>query len=200
MFTICISTIYLIVIYLCLVISFYRRKRDHNYLFLYFLFVAVIETWTYFVSKGINQIYSAASFFYIGYFTYYYAKQITHQKKLIYILGILAAISSLVFIIFSEYSFSIALGVTIALFYISLALFWLFDQIRTVQKVFIIQKQAFWVSSALLFWSIIFLFRITLMYWLEANDYEFLITIDKIFKLAVILTYAFFLIGITRKN
>lgn len=199
MFVTVIPILYIIVIYLCLFISFLHRKRDEYYLFIYFLIVAVVETLTLFFPVEINRIYSAISFFYIAYFTYYFAKQINHKRKLIYSLGVLAAISSLVFILFSEYSFSVALGVTISVFYIILALFWLFDQIKNVQKVFILKKQAFWVSTALLFWSVIFLFRITLMHWLEANDYAFLVVLDKIFKFSVVLTYVFFLIAVTRK-
>lgn len=199
MFVAAVSITYIILLYLCFLISFFHRKRDYSYIFVYFLIVAVIETTTYFFKVEINHIYTAASFFYIGYFTYYYAKQIEKQKKLIVSLGVLASVISVVFIIFSEYSFSIALGVTVAVFYITLALFWLFDQIRNVQKVYILKKQAFWVSTALLFWSIIFLFRITLMHWLAATDYSFLVVLDDIFKVSVVLTYVFFLIAVTRK-
>ncbi|SFB94797.1 hypothetical protein [Kaistella jeonii] len=199
MFVAAIPIIYIVLLYLCLLISFFRRKRDESYIFVYFVIVAVIETVTHFFTVEINHIYTAGSFFYIGYFTYYYAKQIEQRRKLIYSLGVLAAVISVIFILFSKYSFSVALGVTVAVFYITLALFWLFDQIQNVQKVYILKKQAFWVSTALIFWSIIFLFRITLMHWLEANDYAFLVVLDHIFKVSVVLTYVFFLIAVTRK-
>lgn len=199
MFIPALSIIYVVVLYLCLIISFFRRKRDDSYLFIYFFVVAVIETFTHFFTLDVNIIYTACSFFYIGYFTYYYAEQMEQKKKQIYIFGGLAAIIGLVFILSSEYSFSIALGVTVSVFYIILSLFWLFDQITNEQKVYILKKQAFWVTTALLFFSIIFLFRITLMHWLEENDYAFLVVLDHIFKVSVVLTYVFFLIAVTRK-
>lgn len=199
MFIPALSIIYVVVLYLCLIISFFRRKRDDSYLFIYFFVVAVIETFTHFFTLDVNIIYTSCSFFYIGYFTYYYAEQMEQKKKQIYIFGGLAAIIGLVFILSSEYSFSIALGVTVSVFYIILSLFWLFDQITNEQKVYILKKQAFWVTTALLFFSIIFLFRITLMHWLEENDYAFLVVLDHIFKVSVVLTYVFFLIAVTRK-
>ena len=194
-----IPMIYLIMIYLCLIISFLRRKSDRHHIFIYFLIVAVVETLPLIVTLELNRIYSIASFFYIAYFTYYYAKEMQNKKYFIYPLGLFIAVIGSVFMVNSNYSFAIGLGVAVAFFYIILALFWLFEQITNVQDIFILKKQAFWLSSGLLFWSIIFLFKITLMYWLEANDYAFLIILDKIFKVSVLITYVFFLIAITRK-
>lgn len=186
-------------IYLCLIISFLRRKSDRHHIFIYFLIVAVVETLPLIVTLELNRIYSVASFFYIAYFTYYYAKEMQNKKYFIYALGLFIAVIGSVFMVNSNYSFAIGLGVAVAFFYIILALYWLFEQITNVQDIFILKKQAFWLSSGLLFWSIIFLFKITLMYWLEANDYAFLIILDKIFKVSVLITYVFFLIAITRK-
>ena len=194
-----IPMIYLIMIYLCLIISFLRRKSDRHHIYIYFLIVAVVETLPLIVTLELNRIYSIASFFYIAYFTYYYAKEMQNKKYFIYALGLFIAVIGSVFMVNSNYSFAIGLGVAVAFFYIILALYWLFEQITNVQDIFILKKQAFWLSSGLLFWSIIFLFKITLMYWLEANDYAFLIILDKIFKVSVLITYVFFLIAITRK-
>ncbi len=194
-----IPMIYLIMIYLCLIISFLRRKSDRHHIFIYFLIVAVVETLPLIVTLELNRIYSIASFFYIAYFTYYYAIEMQNKKYFIYALGLFIAVIGSVFMVNSNYSFAIGLGVAVAFFYIILALYWLFEQITNVQDIFILKKQAFWLSSGLLFWSIIFLFKITLMYWLEANDYAFLIILDKIFKVSVLITYVFFLIAITRK-
>jgi hypothetical protein len=100
----------------------------------------------------------------------------------------------------SSKNFAVGLGVTLALFYIILSLSWLFNEVRNVDEDFIAKKQVFWVSSAILLWSVFFLFRIVPMYWLEKNDLAFLIMLDKIFRIAVTVTYIIFIIAITCKK
>lgn len=195
----CLITIYLLLVFVCLVISFLRRKNDGSYLYLYFISVAVIEILPRIFVVEANRIYTFGSFLYIVFFTFYYSIKIPDQKRSVYILGLLASVFSLVFIVLSKQMFSTALGITLSVFYMTLSLMWFFSQIKNTDNTFITHKQAFWVSSAMLFWSVIFLFRISFMYWLAENDHDFLVFLDKIFKISVVLTYGLYLIAVTRK-
>ena len=134
------------------------------------------------------------------FFTFYYSKHLVNRKKQIYIFGGISCIVGLSLIMISDDIFPIGLGICIAVFYIFLSLAWFFYQTKDSDSIFIVQKQAFWVSVALLFWSIIFLFRVVPMYWLEKNDLNFLLILSEIFKTAVVVTYVFFLVAVTRKH
>ena len=183
-----------------MLISFIRRKDDNSYLYLYFLLILIIELLNKYSSLDGNRLYTIATFLYMSYFTYYYAQTMPRQRNFIIGLGVLANVLGLVFVFSTDQTFSVALGVTLSVFFVFLALFWFFNQINKANSVVITRKQAFWVSTALLVWSVIFLFRSSLMYWLEENDLEFLVLFDKIFKISVVITYFSFLIAVTRKK
>lgn len=200
MFVSSLVAIYFILIYLCLIFSLLRRKKDNSCLFVYFLIVAIVETMPHFLAVETNEIYKIGTFLYIGFFTFYYSRKNIRQRKMIYVAGFLALICSLICVFSSLQTFPIALGITIAVFYIFLSLWWFFNEINNTDTTFILRKQAFWVSCALIFWSVIFLFRVSLMYWLAENDHEFLIFLDKIFKISVVITYLFFFLAVTRKS
>ena len=200
MFANSLLAIYILEVFVCMLISFIRRKDDNSYLYLYFLLILIIELLNKYSSLDGNRLYTIATFLYMSYFTYYYAQTMPRQKNFIFGLGVLANILGLVFVFSTDQTFSVALGVTLSVFFVFLALFWFFNQINKANSVVITRKQAFWVSTALLVWSVIFLFRSSLMYWLEENDLEFLVLFDKIFKISVVITYFSFLIAVTRKK
>lgn len=186
--------------FLCLIISFYYRKRDASKIFIYFLLVVIIELLTAVLNVKTNSVYSIGTFAYMIFFTFYYSKQLSHLKNQIYFFGGISCLVGLLLIIISHDIFPIGLGICIAVFYIFLSLGWFFNQAKNYDSIFIVQKQSFWVSVAILFWSIIFLFRVVPMYWLEKNDLNFLVILSKIFKAAVVITYIFFLVAVTRKH
>ena len=191
---------YTALIFLCLIISFYYRKKDASKLFIYFLLVVILESLTNIFNIKTNSIYSIGTFGYMIFFTFYYSKQLAYRKKQIYIFGGISYIVGLSLIMISDDIFTIGLGNCIAVFYIFLSLAWFFYQTKDSDSIFIVQKQAFWVSVALLFWSIIFLFLVVPMYCLENNDLFFLLILSEIFKTAVVVTYVFFLVAVTRKH
>lgn len=191
---------YFSLICLCLVLSLLKMKTDDSKLYLYFLSVVIIET----VSQGLNFktniAYTIGTFFYIGYFTFYYSKKLVGSKNIIIVLGAIFCAVGLYLIIVSHEVFPVGLGICIALLYIILSLSWFYNETRNADGFFIMEKQAFWVSVALLLWSIIFLFRVTPMYWLEQNDIEFLLILNTIFKVTILMMYSLFLIALTRKH
>ncbi len=83
-----------------------------------------------------------------------------------------------------------------SLTYILFALQWLFNQLKHVDKNSLLKKQAFWFSTSLLIWSVIFLFRLIPMYWLDINDNNFLRQINLGYQITTILSYCLFLRGL----
>ena len=184
---------------MCLFVAVLKRKENRFPIYIYFLIVALVESFAYFMN--VNAVtYKVASLFYCAFFTMFYVNFTVRFKTLIYVLGALSLAAILFFMSKSDDNFPISIGITIAVLYIILSIIWFYEQIKYPKNQFITDRQGFWISAANLFWSVIFLFRISMMYYLAENDPAFLILLDKIFKISVILTYILLLIGLTKKQ
>lgn len=193
------TIIYQLLLCSCLIIAIIKRKQNPFPIYIYFLLVLIIE-YIASVETTTSLPYQLASLFYAVFFTVYYAHFTQKLKKEIYLIGGTGFVIILFFVLKFEQNFPTAIGIVIAVLYLILSLLWFYDQIKRPGKAFIITKQLFWVSTANLFWSIVFIFRISLMYWLAEKDLPFLIFIDKIFKVSLILSYLLLLIGVTKKQ
>lgn len=191
--------VHLMLLYGCLILSFLNRKRTNSKLYIYFVIVCILETVPHFSFIQYNRLYSYGTLFCILFFTFYYSRHLLGQKNIIYALGLFSFYGGLMTVFNSEQTYSLGLAIIFCTFYIILSLLYFFSKLQNGSNVFIIKKEAFWVSTALLFWSIFFLFRVLPMYWLEENDIAFLAVLNSIFKVATIVTYVFFLIAVTRK-
>ncbi len=199
MFNLTAVIVYQLLIIICLIVAFLKRKEKRFPIYLYFLIVGIIEAISYFYREN-SLPYQLGSLFYAAFFTLYYARFTPRLKKLVYLFGGIAF--SLILFIFLKFeqNFPSEMGVLISILYIFLSLIWFYDQVTHPGKNFIIHQETFWISAANLFWGIIFLFRVSMMYYLAAKDLEFLMVIDKIFRISLLLTYVILLIGVTRKQ
>ena len=191
--------LYFLIISLCLFFALLRRKNNPFPIYIYFLLVAVIEIIAYFL-KGNSLIYQLASLFYVLFFTFYYANFTSRLRNAVYILGGISFFSILYYFLQFESNFPTEIGITVSILYVVFSFMWFYDQITNPGKAFILSKQVFWISAANFLWGVIFLFRVSLMYWLAKNDPAFLVVLDKIFKVFVILTDLLLLVGVTRKQ
>lgn len=199
MFNIIAFSLYFLLVFTCLLVGFLLRKKCNFPLYIYFLIVAVVETFSFFL-KGNSLFYQFGSLFYVVFFTIYYAAFLKRFRNTIYVLGGISSAVQLYYVLQFERNFPIEIGIVISILYIVLAFMWFYEQIRKPGKFDIIENERFWVSAANFFWGIIFLFRISLMYWLAEKDPGFLMILDKIFKISVIITYGLYLVGVTRKQ
>lgn len=191
--------IHLILIYGCLVLSFLFRKRTNSKLYIYFIIVCILETLPFFSADHYHRFYSFGSLFYMVFFTYYFSQQLTDQKNTVYALGLFSFYSSLIVIFNSEQTYPIVLAIIFCTFFILLSFLYFFVQLKSRSQIYIFQKEGFWVSVAILFWSVFFLFRIIPMPWLAENDVGFLLFINTVFKVATVVNYVFFVIAVTRQ-
>ena len=199
MFNLTAVIVYQLLIFICLIVAFLKRKENKFPIYLYFLVVAIIEAVSYFYRES-SLSYQLGSLFYAAFFTLYYAHFTPRLKKLVYFFGGITFAMILFFFLKFEQNFPSEMGVLISILFICLSLIWFYDQIKHPGRNFIIHQETFWISAANLFWGIIFLFRVSMMYWLAAKDLAFLIVLDKIFKISLLLTYVILLIGVTRKQ
>ena len=199
MFNLTTMILYQLLIFSCFLVAFLKRKENKFPTYIYFLFVAIVEIYCFF-NKQNSLPYQFGSLFYAAFFTFYYVHFTPKLKKLIYFVGGLSFAVILYYFLQFDKNFPSEMGIIIALLFISFSLIWFYEQIRRPGENFIIHHETFWISAANLFWGIIFLFRVSMMYWLAAKDLAFLMVLDKIFKISLLLTYVFLLIGVTKKQ
>uniref|UniRef100_UPI00404AE0E5 hypothetical protein n=2 Tax=Flavobacterium sp. TaxID=239 RepID=UPI00404AE0E5 len=180
----------------CLGASFINKVSRQNFVWIYFLLVNIMELGNR--NKVIlPEIYNLHPLAYGAFFTFYFSNQKNSNKKIIYSVGITAFIICLTVLIKNGLkTYSIGAGLSASFLYISLSLYWLFNQLNHVDKNSLLKKQAFWFSTSILIWSVVFLFRIIPMYWLDVHDHNFLKNINYGFQIITILTYGMFLRGL----
>jgi hypothetical protein len=86
--------------------------------------------------------------------------------------------------------------VALVLFFLLISLQWLLYIINHIDEENITQKQAFWVSVALIIWSVFALFRLFLNQWLYDYDRDIFSIIAYLFNIANITMYLFFIQGL----
>ncbi|WP_300670113.1 hypothetical protein [Soonwooa sp.] len=187
---------YLLVVFLCFLSSIFNRKTEQHYLWLYFAVV--------FSSETLNTLrlipYSIYVFtipLYSLYFIYYFSTE-EKNKKISWIVAVINVILSAVFF-GTEANYQIILSVILCVVYTFLSIRWFFLQLQNTDVTPIFKKQKFWVATSLLFFSIVFIFRIVPTNLLNVMDVEFLQLITKSFMIAVVISYILFLKATTCK-
>lgn len=190
------TVIYFTIILFCLGASFLNKVSRQNLLYLYFFLVVSIEI-GFFTRIVPVAIYNSSPLLYISFFTFYFGNQKNGTKKTIYSIGSIAFISCLYFYAFEGLEkYSTQAGTAMNLVYIIFSLQWLLSQLMHVDENSLLKKQAFWFSTSLLIWSVVFLFRLIPMYWLDINDNTFLRQINCGYQITTILSYCLFLRGL----
>lgn len=188
-----------------LYLYFYKRYSDKQRYF-YFFIVAIflLDAVGYFVRPYIkvNQIYLYLPVLFISilYFGYFYSFDYK-KSKFYHLLLKLLVIGSLIFSIvfqFNEKEFILSNKsiLVLILYQLAVSLLWFWYVINNADEQNIIQKQSFWVSCALLIWSVFALFRFFPLLEIGKLDREFYTTIANIFSVINIITYLLYLRGL----
>lgn len=177
--------------------------KQSTYFVFYSLFVILVESISkllnyYFeVNNGIiYNIFSIGSGIYIFYFYY---KNIVNTKVRTFaiVLGVISTIVMFKFYIdFGVRYYNIQSGTTYAIFNILVSLIWFYDLIQNPDEISATKKHAFWMSAALLLWSVFFCFRIIPMYFFQIKDPKFMSLLQYIFNSINIVTYLLFIQGV----
>ena len=201
--------IYNIVVILAMIYSLYLWVKKgytakQKYFFVYLVIVFIVDVIGFeYIRKAFNihQTYLFFPFiiFSILYFRYFYVQEYK-TKKDHYFLNTISAIS-----IGMSFYFQFSIGfpqfnnnvfLMMILFFLLASLQWFLYIIRFVDEQNITVKQSFWVSFALLFWSIFALFRMYLGTWLYNYNQDIFNVINFLFSICNIMMYSFFIKGL----
>lgn len=177
----------------------YSKKQRYFYFFIVAIFF--LDAVGYFLRYQfkLNQIYFylPVTFISILYFGFFYSFDYKKTKYYNLFLKILVFISlfSLIIIQINEKPMVLSSKslLVLILFQLFVSLQWFWYIINHTDEQNIENKQAFWVSCALLMWSVFALFRFLPIYELVSIDSEFYSIIAIIFSFINIIAYLFYL-------
>lgn len=144
------------------------------------------------------KIYQLSFFIYIPFFIYVYSLE--SKKKFLFIFLLLISFIIGTYLFIAQSNIQIQLGILMSFIYITIAIFWFFDQLKTTHKIPIIKKQLFWISTAILLIGIISIFRLIPMYYFNNTDKNFLLLTNYIYQYSIIISYFIFFKGLTCKQ
>ncbi len=179
----------------------YTAKQ--KYFFLYLVAVLIVDVFGLLIRKTFDlpqaYLYFPFIIFSILYFRYFYVQEYK-TKKDHYFLNTISVIS-----IGMSFYFQFSIGfpqfnnntfLMMILFFLLASLQWFLYIIRFVDEQNITVKQSFWVSFALLFWSIFALFRMYLGTWLLNYNRDIFNVIKFLFSVCNVMMYSFFIKGL----
>lgn len=188
---------YIGVLFLCLAVSLFNTKARQRFLWLYFLIILVFELGLF--SKIISyKIYQFSFFIYLPLYVYIYLNE--YRNKFFLVIPSIICFSLGMIYFFYEDNSQIQLGVLMSLIIIYMSLLWFYNQIKNIDNIAITKKQLFWVSVALLFMGVVFIFRIVPMYYFDKADKAFFKIIDNGYQYCVIISYIIFLKSLFHKQ
>lgn len=110
----------------------------------------------------------------VNYFTYFYYSILNKRLKVALLSVALVANCYLFYVAdFFDDHFNSQQGVTLAIFYVIVALIWFYHKLQYDLEQRILKDPRFWVSSGLLIWGACFIFRTYPSYYFYANDVSF---------------------------
>lgn len=199
------SILYRFALVSCLVFSLFHWKRfglrKQNGVSIYLLIVFFTECLVLILKHQKNHtiIYNFSIPLFVIAIALFYAyewKVTIHKILHLFIVGIVWTLMLVKIDITRMHNFNISLGVFLGIFYIVCSLHWFFYQIKYPDEIPITNKLPFWISVAIMFWSIIFIFRVVLMFYLDSVDRDFLIDLQIALTLTNIIVYILFIKGI----
>ncbi|MCY0969449.1 hypothetical protein [Chryseobacterium wangxinyae] len=186
--------IYLVILFFCLVLSFINEVARCKYLGIYFIVVFISELLIYFEILNRNN-YDWLNELYTVFFCWYYLIEFVKKSELIFVTLILLIVG---YLFINERQNLVIIQASV---YILVTANWFYRQVKSTNEVPIYKKLNFWISTSLLLWSCVYIFRILPSYFFANEDINFLEnTINIIYQSMVILSYLIFLKGLCCKQ
>lgn len=202
------SFIYGVVIFTAMSYSIYlwlKKGYTHKQRFMYIYLIAVffVDVLGIYIRQAfqIDQFYLFMPFnvLSIVYFSYFFWVDYQNNINKYFLYGI--SFLTMLVITYIQLETPIIkidtrIFVALVLFFLLISLQWLLYIINHIDEENITHKQAFWVSVALIIWSVFALFRLFLNQWLYDYDRDVFSIIAYLFNIANITMYLFFLQGL----
>ena len=197
--------IYKIILLICSIQSYLLGRKyqfsAQNYLFFYFIITFLIETTSfalYYVNKQIDVglLYHFYSLFSVIYFGWFYAKSYNEKFNFPFVSMAITIVAMIFFTDFFHFYYDNKNGFFCSIFFLVNSTFWFYQKLKSDEIIKISDTPYFWISTGLLLWSTVFLFRIIPIYYFKDDDFQ---DILKAFVNAVnIIMYLLFYIALIK--
>lgn len=185
---------YIMLIFLCLTVSFVNQTARQRYLWIYFSLVSTSELLIHYEILD-RKFYDHLNVIYIVFFLIYYFREL---KRMLRNFGWIILLLMCILLPFLGKE---KLSIFQVFSYILLSIMWFYNEIKKPNEIAIYKKMTFWISASLLLWSVTFFMRIVPAHFFEKEDLDFLKnTIGKIYQIIVIISYIIFLRGLVCKQ
>lgn len=206
------NLIYEIVVLISFFYSLYvglikNKSKQQFYFFLYLLmviFIDIIPVNMYtLVAFNRNLLFTVYIILSILYFGCIY--QMSIKNKVFRVLNFLLSITLIFFIFYKSQiqnveKLEFISIISLPVFFIFISISWYIFKLKNVNEKTIVSDFLFWISSAILIWSVVFIFRAIPMYFLQENDSGLLNFLISVFSLINIVTYLLILVGLIFVN
>lgn len=206
------NLIYEIVVLISFFYSLYvglikNKSKQQFYFFLYLLMVILIDiipvnmhTLVAFNRNLLFTVYIILSILYFG-----CIYQMSIKNKVFRVLNFLLSITLIFFIFYKSQiqnveKLEFISIISLPVFFIFISISWYIFKLKNVNEKTIVSDFLFWISSAILIWSVVFIFRAIPMYFLQENDSGLLNFLISVFSLINIVTYLLILVGLIFVN
>lgn len=211
-FTILTYVYYIIVTALMLYSIYLALKKNiksrQNYFFLYITFVFIIDVLGGFLRKKIqiNQFYFYFPYtlFHIIYFGFFYYLAFKNKLSFKRITIVITFVSFFLIVIEQFRTLSLTLSnnvfLIVVIFNILLGLTWFVYTVNNIDDVNITNKYTFWITLAIILWSVFAFFRLFPIYELFKIDKELLKFLNITFSIINIITYLLYFKALSCTN
>lgn len=192
------KNIYTILLLVSLIVTFFVDYKKTNYFFIYILLGVCYEfIYIYFI-EGIFYSRYGYEILSILYFGFFFNKSVSNSTIKKITLGVFLITLTILFFFLSKFSFKMynqGLSLLICIYSIILALLYYIDMIIKPRDIPLRYEFPFWVSLGLLIWSILLIFNIGSIYYLNHTDPSFLKILQIGFYATNIVVYVIYLYG-----
>lgn len=200
------SIIYLTVLFVDVVkaIALAGKKSlsRQSYLLIYLLVSFLLDLYghykLYLGERDFAYLFNYYSIFLIVFFFLYYSKLLPKFKKIYWYSLVIMLIYISFFTKFYGQDYDNRLGILVCFYFITNTLVWFYERLKNFDDRKITDDPHFWVSCGLMLWSIFFIFRAILMFFLQEEDPDFLEILKSTQYVVNIIMYSLFYMALRK--
>ncbi|WP_128414514.1 hypothetical protein [Chryseobacterium sp. Leaf201] len=198
--------IYLTILFIdvvkAIVLAGRKNLSSQGYVLIYLLVSFLLDLYghykLYLGERDFAYLFNYYSIFLIVFFFLYYSKILPKFKKIYWYSLVIMLVYISFFTKFYGQDYDNRLGILVCFYFITNTLVWFYERLKNFDDRKITDDPHFWVSCGLMLWSIFFIFRAILMFFLQEEDPDFLEILKSTQYVVNIIMYSLFYMALRK--
>lgn len=198
--------IYLTILFIdvvkAIVLAGRKNISSQGYLLIYLLVSFLLDLYghykLYLGERDFAYLFNYYSIFLIVFFFLYYSKILPKFKKIYWYSLVIMLVYISFFTKFYGQDYDNRLAILVCFYFITNTLVWFYERLKNFDDRKITDDPHFWVSCGLMLWSIFFIFRAILMFFLQEEDPDFLEILKSTQYVVNIIMYSLFYMALRK--